>query len=106
QTAIKNTKAKVKLVGTSAIKDWSKEGALTAMNDQLQRSKDIQVIYTHSFAFAEAAAQALENAGLDPSKAWISGFDYDKESRALFARGCRLHGTLRYDQREEGRVRL
>ena len=68
-----------KIVYSQAIPGWTKEGALAAMEAFLQTGQRVDLVASHWYAGATAAAQALKEKGYNQNKVVITGYEFSKE---------------------------
>jgi ribose transport system substrate-binding protein len=67
-----------KIVYSQAIPGWTKEGSLAAMEAFLQTGQKVDLVATHWWSAATAAATALKEKGY-PGKVYIVGLEFAKE---------------------------
>ncbi|HEY9593538.1 MAG TPA: sugar ABC transporter substrate-binding protein [Spirochaetia bacterium] len=68
-----------KIVYSQTIPGWTKEGALAAMEAFLQTGQRVDLVASHWYGGATAAAQALKEKGYDQNKVVITGYEFSKE---------------------------
>ena len=68
-----------KIVYNQAITGWTKEGALSAVEAFLRTGRNVDIISCQWHSAASAAAEALEEAGID-KKVFVTGLEYSRET--------------------------
>ncbi|MDD5622595.1 MAG: sugar ABC transporter substrate-binding protein [Actinomycetota bacterium] len=87
------------IVYSQAIEGWTKEGALTMMEDFLQTGQDFNFISTQYVNLTVGAAQALDEAGIDD--VFLTGIEFNKEIAPLVESG-RVDITSYYSVEDTG----
>jgi ribose transport system substrate-binding protein len=89
-----------KIVYSQAIPGWTKEGALAAMEAFLQTGQKVDLVATHWWSGATAAATALKEKGYQ-GKVYIVGLEFAKEV-APFIKDGTLDMTTNYSIADTG----
>ena len=89
-----------KIVYSQAIPGWTKEGALAAMEAFLQTGQKVDLVATHWWSAATAAATALQEKGY-PGKVFIVGLEFAKELVPFIKAGT-LDMTTNYSIADTG----
>jgi ribose transport system substrate-binding protein len=89
-----------KIVYSQAIPGWTKEGALAAMEAFLQTGQKVDLVATHWWSAATAAATALEEKAY-PGKVFIVGLEFAKEL-VPFIKSGKLDMTTNYSIADTG----
>lgn len=92
---------RINIVAEPGVADWSTEGAIANMEDIVQRTTDIQVIYNHAPAFATVTAEVARDGGVDMDDLLVTGIDFDTVIQRGFEEGI-VDATMYYDQSLEG----
>ena len=89
-----------KIVYSQAIPGWTKEGALAAMEAFLQTGQKVDLVATHWWSGATAAATALQEKGYQ-GKVYIVGLEFAKEVAPFIKQGT-LDMTTNYSIADTG----
>ena len=90
-----------KIVYSQAIPGWTKEGALAAMEAFLQTGQRVDLVASHWYGGATAAAQALKEKGYNQNKVVITGYEFSKEL-APFIKDGTVDMTANYSIQDTG----
>lgn len=71
----------------SAVGNYSRQGAILAVEKVLKQGKKFDAIYAHNDAMATGARLALKKAGIDPSSIPTIGIDFLPETRKAIIKG-------------------